>query len=131
MIMEKILQQQNNDKDDFLICPMIDARRMEVYTEMFDKQLNSLSEIEAKIVDPDSFADLLLTKKIVFAGNGAIKCKETLISKNACFIPNIATSAANMVKLSLIKHSKAQYEDVAYFEPYYLKEFVAGKKSTN
>ncbi len=122
---------ETNETNDFLICPMIDARRMEVYTQLFDSKLNSISETEAKIIDENSFSDLLLSKKIIFAGNGADKCKSALNSPNALFLENIETSAINMVKLSYNKFQLQQFEDIAYFEPYYLKEFVAGKKTTN
>jgi len=113
--------------ENYLFCPMIDARRMEVYSALFDHQLNEIRETEAKIIEADSFRDLLENQKIVFAGDGAEKCKTFLQeNKNAVFIDELLPSAKFMSKLSDHKFRNKIFENLAYFEPFYLKDFVAG-----
>ncbi len=121
-----------NDKlEDFkLLVPMIDARRMEVYAQQFYADLNPASAVEAVIVDEESFAEELATGKVVFFGDGAEKCTSLLSSNNAVFIPDFHPSARGMITLAESKFRAKEFEDVAYFEPYYLKDFVAGKPKT-
>jgi tRNA threonylcarbamoyladenosine biosynthesis protein TsaB len=117
---------------DVLFCPMIDARRMEVYCAVFDIHNNEVKTTAAEIIDVTSFSELLEKNKIVFFGDGAAKCKNILSSsKNAVFIDNITPSAKNMITLSENAFVNKQFEDVAYFEPFYLKDFVAGKKKAS
>lgn len=111
-----------------LIVPMIDARRMEVYTAIFDGQGKQLTETEAKVIEETSFEDLQ-GKKIVFIGDGAEKCKDVLAHLNAIFIQEYP-SAKNMISFSENNYLQKSFEDVAYFEPFYLKDFIAGKKKT-
>lgn len=115
-------------KDDpFLVCPMIDARRMEVYAAIYDQHLNTIKETAALIIDADSFEDLLQDQQMYFGGDGAAKCKEVLgYQKNAVFLKSFHPSVKAMAALSEMKFRAEQFEDVAYFEPYYLKDFVAG-----
>lgn len=112
-------------EDSVLLCPMIDARRMEVYDALFDKELNELRVVTADIIDKDSFADFLAETKIAFFGNGADKCKSFLQSSNAVFLDHIYPKAADMVVLAEEAYANKSFVDVAYFEPFYLKEFVA------
>lgn len=113
-------------------CPMIDARRMEVYCAVYDTQNKCIKETAAEIIDENSFADLLEKKQVVFFGDGAAKCKSVLAqNKNAVFIDGVVASAKNMISLSEQAFTNKQFEDVAYFEPFYLKDFVAGKKKEN
>jgi tRNA threonylcarbamoyladenosine biosynthesis protein TsaB len=115
------------EDDQFLLCPMIDARRMEVYAAIFDIQLNELKPTEAVIVDEHSFQDLLNNRKILFAGDGASKCREVLRhQQHAVFHDEFHPSARYMASLSEQKFRQNTFEDVAYFEPFYLKDFVAG-----
>lgn len=115
-----------------LYCPMLDARRMEVYCAMFDSLNNEIRPITAEIVDEHSFSDLLNNNMIYFFGDGAAKCKRVLsANKNAIFIDDIFPSAKNMIALSEQAFVNKMFEDVAYFEPFYLKDFVAGKKKAN
>ena len=113
--------------NDTLLCPMIDARRMEVYTSIYDASLNIIEPTVAKIIDEDSFKDILSTHKIVFFGDGAFKCKEVIDNSNAIFIPDIYPLASQMIELSQVAYKEAKFENVAYFEPFYLKDFVATK----
>lgn len=115
---------EGGDKN-LLFCPMIDARRMEVYTAIFDKKGEMIQPVTAEIIDENSFGSLLAEKKILFFGNGAEKCKDTLTHPNAVFKGPLKTSARFMQKLSEKKYTLREFEDVAYFEPFYLKDFVA------
>lgn len=109
-------------------CPMIDARRMEVYTAIYDEQLREVSPVEAKIIDAGSFADILTANKVLFLGDGAAKCEEVLSGQvNAVFLRGFVNSASHMNVLALEKFEAGAFEDVVYFEPYYLKDFIAGK----
>lgn len=118
----------NIQKEDALLCPMIDARRMEVYTALYQSNtLLRLGEIEAKIIDSDAFMEPLAERDIYFFGNGSAKCSEVITSESAHFIEDIVPCACYMGHLAEIK-AKEQLLDVkqvAYYEPFYLKEFVA------
>lgn len=104
--------------------PMLDARRMEVYSAVFDKNNNLKEAVSATIIDEDSFKDFLDTNDVYFFGDGADKCKEIIVHKNAHFIENKFPSAQEMGILSYEKYKKSDIENVAYFEPFYLKDFV-------
>lgn len=112
--------------DDALLCPMIDARRMEVYAAVYDRALRPVCDIAADIVDEHSYADYLQEHPVYFFGNGAAKCKEKLTHPNARFIDDIQPLASMMFPLAEKAIAEGRFEDVAYFEPFYLKEFVAG-----
>jgi tRNA threonylcarbamoyladenosine biosynthesis protein TsaB len=121
------IEAKKNFTGNTLFCPMIDARRMEVYTALFDCNMNKISETEAKIIDENSFADLLNTSKIMFCGNGAEKCKDVINHKNAIFLENIYPLSINMLDEANRKFAKKEFENTAYYEPFYLKEFLATK----
>lgn len=113
---------------EVLLCPMLDARRMEVYSLLADKNLNILQPIEANIIDEHSYAGQLDSNKIVFFGNGAAKCEPTLGNNpNAIFINTQSISAVSVGTLAWNKFQQNDFEDLAYFEPEYLKEFKAIK----
>lgn len=118
------LEQQNN-ASDCLYCAMLDARRMEVYATIYDVNLKTVRETSADIVDAETYASWLEKGKVCFFGNGAAKCREVITSPNALFIDNIHPLAVNMITLSEKAFAGSQFEDVAYFEPFYLKEFQA------
>ncbi len=109
---------------DTCIVPMIDARRMEVYTAQFDPDGTQLSAIEAKIIDDSSFFDLLEKQPVLFIGDGAEKCRPVITHPNAHFTP-LQASASGMILPALKAYKLHQFVDVAYFEPFYLKDFVA------
>jgi len=121
-----VSKQKNRQK--LLYCPMIDARRMEVFTALFNENGEPVSEIENKIVDETSFSKVLENHLIYFCGNGISKCQSVIKHKNAYFI-DAPLNAANMLFPALEKYENKQFEDIAYFEPLYFKEYVA-KKST-
>jgi tRNA threonylcarbamoyladenosine biosynthesis protein TsaB len=115
--------------NDMLLCPMIDARRMEVYTALFDAEGNKIEPTTASIIDESSYHEQLQTRKILFFGDGAEKCRSVLGGNpNATFLPEFFNSAAYLTQRAFEKFSGKNFEDVAYFEPYYLKDFIAGKK---
>lgn len=111
--------------EDALLCPMIDARRMEVYAAVYDRALKVQRAIGADIIDENSYAEYLEKHPVYFFGNGAAKCKEKLSHPNAHFIENIHPVAKWMFPLAEKAMAVEDFKDVAYFEPFYLKEFVA------
>jgi tRNA threonylcarbamoyladenosine biosynthesis protein TsaB len=106
--------------EDAYLCPMIDARRM-----VYDRALNVVRDISADIVDENSYLDILNEHPVYFFGNGAAKCREKITHPNAHFIDDIHPLAKMMFPLADKAMAKQDYKDVAYFEPFYLKEFVA------
>ena len=110
--------------EDALLCPMIDARRMEVYSAHFNWSSEMVREVEAEIIDEISYGELLQNQKYIFFGNGAEKLKETIISPNAIFVDGITPFANDMVTLAENLFAQKQFVDVAYFEPFYLKDFM-------
>ncbi|MFD1314178.1 tRNA (adenosine(37)-N6)-threonylcarbamoyltransferase complex dimerization subunit type 1 TsaB [Namhaeicola litoreus] len=110
-----------------MIVPLLDARRMEVYSAVFNKSFIQIRETKAEIITEESFAEELSKGKVVFLGDGAKKVKEILTHENAYFLANSYPSAQTMCMLSEEKYKKKDFEDLAYFEPYYLKDFIAGK----
>ena len=104
-------------------CPMIDARRMEVYCLIFNREFEVVSETKAVVVDEDSFSEWLQKGRVLFFGNGASKCTELLEGPNGIFMPNIQASATSFGSLASTKYEMGKFEDLSYFEPYYLKEF--------
>jgi len=114
--------------DDTLLCPMIDARRMEVFTTVFTADGKKVKDTAAEIIDGNSFSDLLKGDKILFFGDGAEKCRATLgENSNAYFLTDFINSAADLSRKAFEKFTNKEFVDVAYFEPYYLKDFIAGK----
>ena len=106
---------------------MIDARRMEVYSAIYDRALNEVREIRADIVTPDTYLEYLDKHPVWFMGNGAAKCRETINHPNAHFLDDINPEARWMFPLAEQAFNKEEFRDVAYFEPYYLKDFIAVK----
>ena len=111
--------------EDALLCPMIDARRMEVYSAIYDRALNPVKEVSADIIDSNSYTEYLNDHPVYFFGNGASKCKEFIKHPNARFIDDIQPLARWMFPLADRQFLNKEFQDVAYFEPFYLKEFVA------
>ena len=110
---------------DALFCAMLDARRMEVFTALYDGSLQIVRDTEAVIVMADFHASCLEKRRIYFFGNGADKCKNLIQSPNAVFLDDIHPLASDMAILSEQAYRAKRFEDVAYFEPFYLKDFVA------
>ena len=106
-----------------LFCPMIDARRMEVYAAIYNQEGIIQREISADIIDENSYSEILESHSVYFFGNGAEKCKATLTHPNARFIDGMYPLAENMIVLAEKAYNEKKFVDVAYFEPFYLKEF--------
>ena len=121
-----MIAQQTRVPENYLYCPMIDARRMEVYSAFYDVGLNVVRATQADIVDERSYAGILKDHRVLFFGDGAAKCKAIIGNDNAMFMEDFYPSAGNMASLVYQAFQSKQFEDVAYFEPYYLKDFVAG-----
>ncbi len=113
--------------EEGIIVPMLDARRMEVYSAIFDSEYNQIRDTQAQVLDESSFAEYLEKGKVYFIGNGVAKTKDLLSHPNAIFIEDKLPSANEMSLLAYNKHKKKDIEDVAYFEPYYLKDFIGLK----
>ncbi len=109
------------------IVPMLDARRMEVYSAVFNSNYNQIRDIQAQILNEDAFAEYLEKGKVYFIGNGVEKTKTLISHLNAIFIESKLPSSNEMSQLAYNKYKISDTEDVAYFEPYYLKDFVALK----
>ncbi len=116
--------------ENVLFCPMIDARRMEVYCKVMNNKGVTIESTNAKVIDENSFRDLMKSNKMIFFGSGALKCKPILEhNQNANFIADVYPSAMNIGILAWEKYQKKEFEDLAYFEPFYLKDFIAKKPS--
>jgi tRNA threonylcarbamoyladenosine biosynthesis protein TsaB len=109
-------------------CPVLDARRMEVYTALYDSEGTCLEEPHAQVVEAHSFHDAMAANRVVFAGNGAAKLKTVIEHEQAGFDETVEPLAENMVTLAEKSYKEGTFVDVAYFEPNYIKEFVATVK---
>ena len=123
------LAHQVKDKEGVIIA-MLDARRMEVYSAIFDPNYNYIRKTEAEILNESSFVPYLEQGKVYFIGNGVEKTKALMPHPNAVFIEGKLPSANEMSKLAYNKYKKSDFDDVAYFEPYYLKDFIALKSKS-
>lgn len=121
------LAHQMTIKDGYIV-PMLDARRMEVYSAVYNANLESCRGVEAEILNDESYSSLLETNKVYFIGSGVEKTKALIQHPNAVFIEGKLPSANEMASLAEFKYKISDTEDVAYFEPYYLKDFIALKK---
>ena len=120
-----VLLRNEEIEDEALLCPMIDARRMEVYAALYDRALKPVRGIQADVVDADTYRQWLEDRPVYFFGNGAVKCMDTINHPNAHLIEGIEPVAKWMMPLAERKMLNDIHEDVAYFVPYYLKDFVA------
>ena len=119
------------DEASMLFCPMIDARRMEVYTAVYNAKGEQNQKISADIIDHQSFEEQLKTDKVAFFGNGSAKCRAAIGHENALFVADVHTSAAYIAPLAEKAYSEKRFVDTAYYEPYYLKDFVATVPTKN
>jgi tRNA threonylcarbamoyladenosine biosynthesis protein TsaB len=122
----RALHHVNAINKDALFCPMIDARRMEVYCALYDSQLISIQPVAAKIVTPEFYSEIIEFRQIYFFGDGAEKCRSILHSPFV-FLPDVFPSALHMAKLANRKYVDKEFENLALFEPFYLKEYYTGK----
>lgn len=120
-----VLLREQIQEENALLCPMLDARRMEVYAQLFDRALNEVRPIQADVVDADTYKSYLDERPVYFFGNGAEKCIEVINHPNAHLIKNVEPLAKYIFPLAEKRMMNEQFEDVAYFVPFYLKDFVA------
>ena len=120
-----VLLRYDDMEENALLCPMIDARRMEVYASLYDRALKPVRDIQADVVDSDTYRKWLDERPVYFFGNGAAKCIETINHPNAHLIDGIEPLAKWMMPLAEKKMLINIHEDVAYYVPFYLKDFVA------
>ena len=116
---------------DGFIVPLIDARRMEVYSSVYDKKFTKIRETRAEILTKDSFQEYLKTNKVYFLGNANEKTKSIIDSPNAIFVENKLPSSIEIGKLASLKFTSNEFEDTANFEPFYLKEFIGNRLKSN
>ncbi len=114
-----------------LFCPMIDARRQEVYYALYDSNGSAVRPVRAEIINSDTFSDIPVSTKIIIFGDGAEKCKELIKRDNVVFQTDFRISAAYMHMPVIQALKENRYEDVAYFEPFYLKDFITTKPRKN
>jgi tRNA threonylcarbamoyladenosine biosynthesis protein TsaB len=125
------IREITGDLENTLLCPMIDARRMEVYDAIYDAEGNPFREIKAEIISRNSFEDIPESKKIIFFGDGSAKCRELIRRKNVYYAEDFRISASYMKKPVFEAINKNHFEDVAYFEPFYLKDFITSLPRKN
>lgn len=125
------LKEQGQVEGEVLLCPMIDARRMEVYAAIFECDFTEIQKTEAVVIDENSFLPYLEKQNVVFFGNGAEKTKPVITHPNATFADNFVISASSLLVPASEKFAKQEFEDVAYFEPFYLKEFYTTTPKKN
>lgn len=119
---------RDDQPEDALLCPMIDARRNEVYATVYDRALSIVKETHAEVVTGESYRELLDKQPVYFFGNGAAKCKDIIDHPNAHFLDGYRNPLAkNMMPLAERAWLDERFEDIAYFEPFYLKNFIAAK----
>jgi len=116
----------NQVEQQGIVIPMLDARRMEVYAAVFNSAKEQILKTSAIILEPDSFQEYLEKEQVYFIGSGVEKFQKICVHQNANFIENKLPSAREIVELAVSKYKISDFESVAYFEPYYLKDFIAG-----
>jgi tRNA threonylcarbamoyladenosine biosynthesis protein TsaB len=125
MASKAVKQLPDKESSESLFCAMIDARRMEVYTAIYDQSLHKIRDTRAEIVTEETYAALLEKQKVYFFGSGASKCKSVIPSPNALFIEEFHSLASDMAILSEQMFENGRFENIVYFEPFYLKDFIA------
>jgi len=127
---DRILNTNKSDQD-LIFCPMLDARRMEVYYALYESGGEKIKDISAEIITEDSFSELPESKKLILFGNGAAKCKNIIARENVLFVDDFEMSASYMHSPAFKALKSNQFEDVAYFEPFYLKDFITTTQRKN
>ena len=125
-----VLLREKVAEENALLCPMIDARRMEVYSALYDRSLKVVRPVGADVVTENTYLEWLDKHPVYFFGNGAKKCMETISHPNAHYLDGVEPLAKWMQPLAERRFLQEQFEDVAYFEPFYLKDFVAIKSKS-
>jgi tRNA threonylcarbamoyladenosine biosynthesis protein TsaB len=119
------------EEKNIIFCPMLDARRLEIYYALYDRAGNIIKGISAEIITPDTFGNIPVEQKIVLFGEGAAKCRDVIKRENLYYAENFRISAAHMQKPVMQAFNNRTFEDVAYFEPLYLKDFITSHPGKN
>lgn len=131
----QFLEMESKEKhiqnDKVILCPMLDARRMEVYCALLDHNLNYIEPVQAKVIDKESFIGIIESTPVFFFGDGADKCKDVIRHSNARFISGIIPLASSLGEIGFKKWKQGEYEDLVLFEPFYLKDFLIKKPNVN
>lgn len=122
-----MVKRVKDDASEGLLCPMIDARRMEVYCMLWGRREGIVEDTHARVIDPSSFASYLERGSVTFFGNGSAKCQSVITHKNAFFLKDVIPSAEQVGELASEKYEAKEFEDTFNFEPRYLKEFLIKK----
>ena len=130
ILVEGICHSERSEESPAFIVPMIDARRMEVYTAVYSSEGTRLTEVEARVIGPDAFAEYLEQGEVLFVGDGALKCQEVITHPNARFREAFPL-ARHMARRAQEDFDAGKFQDVAYFEPFYLKDFIATVSKKN
>lgn len=130
ILVEGVCHSEQSEESPAFIVPMIDARRMEVYTAVYSADGSRLTEVEARVIGPDAFAEYLEQGEVLFVGDGALKCREVLTHPNARF-KEAFPLARHMARRAQEDFDAGKFQDVAYFEPFYLKDFIATVSKKN
>jgi len=130
ILVEDICHSEQSEESPAFIVPMIDARRMEVYTAVYSADGTRLTEVEARVIGPDAFAEYLEQGEVLFVGDGALKCREVITHPNARF-KEAFPLARHMARRAQEDFDAGKFQDVAYFEPFYLKDFIATVSKKN
>ena len=118
-------------RSDSVLCPMLDARRMEVYCALLDRRLNYLEPVQAKVIDEVSFRNTLESNPVFFFGEGADKCRDIINHSNAHFFSGLIPLASSLGEMGFKKWMQGKYEEIVSFEPFYLKDFLIKKPKLN
>jgi tRNA threonylcarbamoyladenosine biosynthesis protein TsaB len=129
--MSEIMKKEGRSDRDTLFCPMLDARRMEVYYALYDSSGTRIKDTAAEIISEESFMSLPESNKIIFFGDGASKCKHIIKRADTLFAEDFTMSASYMQIPAFRAFKSKQFEDVAYFEPFYLKDFITTTQRKN
>ncbi len=130
ILVEGVCHSEQSEESPAFIVPMIDARRMEVYTAVYSADGTRLTEVEARVIGPDAFAEYLEQGEVLFVGDGALKCREVITHPNARF-KEAFPLARHMARRAQEDFDAGKFQDVAYFEPFYLKDFIATVSKKN
>lgn len=130
-LLELDSMKNNIHNNKAILCPMLDARRMEVYCALFDRDLTYVERVQAKVIDEESFRDKLKSNPIIFFGEGADKCKDIIKHTNAHFFSDIIPLASSLGVIGYKKWKEGAHEDLILFEPFYLKDFLIKKPNLN
>ncbi len=129
--LDKVSREVDIENNAIILCPMLDARRMEVYCALYDRNLNYLQPVQAKVMDEESFKEVVESNPVFFFGEGADKCRDIIKHSNAHFYSGVIPLASSLGEIGFKKWKAGEYENLVLFEPFYLKDFLIKKPNLN